>query len=530
MVSGATRRRALLILIFSAVLVSPSVSQSLPPASACEYLVLVSVDGALPAYFDFPGLRQIEAFRRGGAWYGGGWVAAFENNTPPGHAQMATGSFPRTNGILGFGWGNPDTGERVQVAHGAPLEEGLMDSIVRGRGVPTLSGLVKAAYPDARTAAISGSKPYAAAALGVGPTDFILYAERKKKPGVARDFVEGFEVPAAVELVPRALPGKSPGDAFLARSGLVLSMGAVEAAAYPFALAETLAREYRPRALMINVSETDNFGHATGGMTSPKVMASVMREVDRGLAALVRTYRDLGLYDRTLWILTSDHGMTPGLVTRFNEDVRKAVTGGKGDRIAVPGTYTRTARARETAERMEAAALPDVTGVYFREFSAGRWRYRAGPETAARLDPDLDAAHRFILDNYATEYSYTVAAPTKEGVLYETEGKARKGAHGELNWINQNIPILLFGPGVRPGFSSDHPARLVDILPTAARLLGLEPPSCDGIVLADALVSSGPKNADRQAEVKAREAPLRDALRASAAGFLDGILATGGVK
>lgn len=517
--------------IFVGVFISlPSFPQPRKLPSPFEYLVLVSVDGALPAYFDFPGLQQIEAFRSGGAWYGGGWVAAFENNTPPGHAQMATGSFPRTNGILGFGWGNPDTGERVQVAHGTPLEEGLMDKIVRGKGVPTLSGLVKAAYPDARTAAVSGSKPYAAAALGVGPTDFILYAERKKKPGAARDFVEGFEVPAAVELAPRALPGKSPGDAFLDRSGLVLSMGAVEAAAYPFALAETLVREYRPRALMINVSETDNFGHATGGMTSPKVMASVMREVDRGLAALVRTYRDLGLYDRTLWILTSDHGMTPGLVTRFNEDVRKAVTGGKGDRIAVPGSYTRTARARETAERMESAALPDVTGVYFREFSAGRWRYRAGPETAARLEPDLDGAYRFILDNYATEYSYTVVAPSRDGVLYEAEGKIRKGAHGELNWINQNIPILLFGPGVRPGFSSDHPARLVDILPTAARLLGIEVPSCDGIVLADALIFPGPGDADRQTEVGIREAPLRDALRASAAGFLDGIIFTGGKK
>jgi arylsulfatase A-like enzyme len=40
---------------------------------------------------------------------------------------------------------------------------------------------------------------------------------------------------------------------------------------------------------------------------------------------------------------------------------------------------------------------------------------------------------------------------------------------------------------VRPGVVSDYPARMVDIAPTIAALLGLPPLPSDGVVLADSL-------------------------------------------
>jgi len=44
------------------------------------------------------------------------------------------------------------------------------------------------------------------------------------------------------------------------------------------------------------------------------------------------------------------------------------------------------------------------------------------------------------------------------------------------------------GPGIRQGFRSPFPARLVDLTPTFLRLLGAPHPGMDGVVLADALV------------------------------------------
>jgi hypothetical protein len=49
--------------------------------------------------------------------------------------------------------------------------------------------------------------------------------------------------------------------------------------------------------------------------------------------------------------------------------------------------------------------------------------------------------------------------------------------------------MILSGPGVRSGYTSAYPARLVDVAPTMETLLGITPAQQDGIPLADAMTS-----------------------------------------
>ena len=56
-------------------------------------------------------------------------------------------------------------------------------------------------------------------------------------------------------------------------------------------------------------------------------------------------------------------------------------------------------------------------------------------------------------------------------------------SHGSLHDYDRRIPLIFWGPGVEPGVDA-RPARLVDLAPTLARWLGLEPPEdLDGRVL-----------------------------------------------
>ncbi len=56
-------------------------------------------------------------------------------------------------------------------------------------------------------------------------------------------------------------------------------------------------------------------------------------------------------------------------------------------------------------------------------------------------------------------------------------------SHGSLHDYDRRIPLIFWGPGVEPGVDA-RPARLVDLAPTLARWLGLDPPEdLDGRVL-----------------------------------------------
>ena len=69
-----------------------------------------------------------------------------------------------------------------------------------------------------------------------------------------------------------------------------------------------------------------------------------------------------------------------------------------------------------------------------------------------------------------------------------------------MNWGEQHIPMILSGAGIRRGYTSSYPARLVDVAPTIERLLGTSTAGVDGAVLEDALARRSKNGLAKQSQ------------------------------
>ena len=71
-----------------------------------------------------------------------------------------------------------------------------------------------------------------------------------------------------------------------------------------------------------------------------------------------------------------------------------------------------------------------------------------------------------------------------------SNGKSLGADHGQMNAADLNVPIVFMGPGIVPR-RVDRPVRTVDIAPTLAAYLGLEPTEpLDGVVLREVIGSA----------------------------------------
>jgi arylsulfatase A-like enzyme len=143
---------------------------------------------------------------------------------------------------------------------------------------------------------------------------------------------------------------------------------------------------------------------------------------------------------------------------------------------------------------------PDVAGDFARDYPSVKWNL------AMLCFPDCDAAgHAYgwmgpqyleavrRVDGYVALVAEAVRAAglEKETHILLTADHGGEGLnHGEDKPVNRTIPFLVAGPSVRPGLrlgSESAPVRVLDMTPTAAWLLGLEPiPGVQGRVLAEA--------------------------------------------
>lgn len=71
-------------------------------------------------------------------------------------------------------------------------------------------------------------------------------------------------------------------------------------------LAEKYIKEKKPELLAVCYDEPDHTGHAIGHDT-PEYYAK-LKEIDRYIARVVQAVKDAGIYDDTMFVLTSDHG------------------------------------------------------------------------------------------------------------------------------------------------------------------------------------------------------------------------------
>jgi arylsulfatase A-like enzyme len=233
-----------------------------------------------------------------------------------------------------------------------------------------------------------------------------------------------------------------------------------------------------PDLIAVYCDVLDALGHA-GGDIDPGIPDG-LRQIDEQIGRLVDAVQDADIYGRTTFVITGDHGMstfTQGMDTELLAAIAGAgykaqiltagqapaagtdaviVIGGVGSLNLVGDAATDPA----AAERIKAAvlALPHVRAVYDKD-----------AQRAMHMSP---------------KFGELVIEPETGWSLGATPAGPR-GVHGLTD--NLSVPLVLAGAGVRPNTPPQSP-RHIDLAPTMAALLGIEPPAgSQGRVLTEAI-------------------------------------------
>jgi arylsulfatase A-like enzyme len=200
-------------------------------------------------------------------------------------------------------------------------------------------------------------------------------------------------------------------------------------------------------------------------------------------------------------IVTADHAMAPAVRTLSSQTLNKIIQLAGGQPLYVGhGDYSpiwlkNVSAVPRVAARLAGANLPGVAAVYAKT-PTGRYVLASQPSRLA--DPAVQQAYQDLLLSFDSPESPDIVLLYDENTITMTPTFlriGRKGDHGGATWGAQHIPLILEGPGVKQGYTSAYPARLVDIAPTLETLLGVSPQHQDGIPLADAMVSPPPEAA-----------------------------------
>ncbi|MFE5337163.1 alkaline phosphatase family protein [Isoptericola sp. NPDC056573] len=233
-----------------------------------------------------------------------------------------------------------------------------------------------------------------------------------------------------------------------------------------------------PALTAVYCDALDALGHA-GGDEHPGIPAA-LTELDAQLGRLVQATKDAGTYGRTTFVVTGDHGMTTfdkgfaaeGLAAiadaGYTGEVLTAgrspapgtdvaiVVGGVADLTLLGDAADDPAAERRVRRALE--ALPQVRAVYD---DRDQRRMRMSPRHG-----DL-----VVEPEPGWSFGSTPAAPA--------------GRHGSTTELE--VPLVLAGSGVLPGRHPRDPWH-VDVAPTIAALLGVDPPAgAQGRVLSEAL-------------------------------------------
>jgi predicted AlkP superfamily pyrophosphatase or phosphodiesterase len=524
----------MLVLLAASSLASCASAPTAQRASAqtpVSLVVLLAVDQLRPEY-----LADYYAQLTGGLGRilksGAEFTNAFQDHavteTAPGHASMLSGRFPRSTGIVANDSGVPDPSSPLIDASG----DGA--SPFRFRGT-TLADWMHAKDSSTRVLSISRKDRSAILPLGKFKGQVLWYASGKfttsryycdTLPTWVREF-NALRLPArlagtAWDLLlppnqyrePDSVVVEGLGRAFLFPHRVPTDSARAESVLGNYPMMDDLTLRFALRGVVVNqlgsdpnradllaisLSSTDAIGHLYGP-DSREIHDQILR-LDRYVATFLDSLYRLVDSSRVVIVLTSDHGVAPfpqGVQSRFRRE---------------QGGYVDIRPAVAAVRQSVIDAGVDST--------AFRW-----DREVLYLEPELFARARVSVDSVARVYARTVA--TMEGVLradvlsdlrrqrptrgdviarrwlntYPTDKPAavvvtlrpfwywpgdRQAQHGSPHDYDARVPLIFAGAGIAPGRHRET-ARVVDIAPTLASLLGLTPgDSLDGVVLQRAL-------------------------------------------
>lgn len=480
------------LLVLLATAIPGHVRARVLPYRTARYAVILVLDGARPDELQAAPMPNLHRLMQNGTTYKQAYVGQILANTPPSHATIGSGVFPKHHGIMGFWWKDPRNGQVTRPTDLAEVQAGALERVLTYNRVPSIAAAVKRRYPRAKSLAVSGHKCYAADAMGGPAADVILCSLVYHDRWVAQAMGLHRPPPGAVNNPHFDSSIPSPGSGIGAD---VEQWRVGQENRWTMNYVEWAVQAMRfPRVVMVNLPETDVLGHFV--LKNRWVFRTLMATFDRELGQLIATYRRAGIFKRTDFIITADHGMDPvesRLPFRVLDQAIKQAGATKvyleADTAAAIG-IKESRKAHAVAVNVHRLGGPLIDATYYKVHRGGIWRYRPA-YVRSDLPYYLRSAYAQLVDTSASPAGadvivlYAPHVTTGDRPIHQFHWV---GGHLGGDWDEQHIPLMLEGPGVRRGVTSSYPARLVDIAPTVEHLLGARSGRVDGHVLADALV------------------------------------------
>lgn len=479
-------------------------------SSKPRYLVLFVIDGGKPDYLKVRNTPNLHALMARGTVYQNAFDGILESETPAGHATIGTGSPPNKDGILSFGWANSDNNRTTDLFDPTFVQKGGMEQIMSQAGAPSIASLIHANQPNARVVALSGHKYYAADALGGPDADAIIYYQGTPN---------GHYAP--VSTVGHAPPKSLLQDKSLTLPTTHLAVGAEDR--LTMHLAEQTFRVMHPTALLVNLPEFDwPLGHVWGADRDRKDVRTLMQGFDRDLGTLMAEYRKAGVLNKTLFVITADHGFAP-IYHQVTKEVLQAAVAKSGAKIISDTYHTaaymwldRPGRASAAAGQIAALNNRYIQSVYFKERTRNGYDYVRASGPQGFHTGGVEAANQYLLRTFDGVTGPDVVTFFAEDTASLPGGEANwKGDHGGADWYSQHVPLVFAGAGVARGVRTE-PVRIEDIAPTTLALLGITPTGMAGIPLADAMAHPSADQVKRQRSVARSLQPVVASLKEEA--------------
>lgn len=477
-----------------------------------KYLVLIVLDGTRPDSLALAAMPHLRALMSHGVVYDRAFTGILESETPSGHAAIATGSTPARDGLLGFNWVTNQNDE-VRLFDPNLVMQGAIEHVMERAGAPTIASLFKARYPKAKVLAVSGHKYYAADPLG----------------GPAADYIVFYNGTANNTQIPTAIPGHVPPRSVMQAPGFAEKpnspLGVEDHLVMNFA--EMAFTKLHQQVTLINEPEFDwPLGHLWG--SPPSASKKLLVQFDQDLGRLENTYRKAHVLNKTLFVVTADHGMVR-LHHKIPDGIIDAAVAGAGatalERSFSTGSYLwvqDSSTAQSVAQIIAHENNPYVQSIYYRITSnAGDAYVRAG---GIKISPQVDSANQYLLNSFLGGNAPDVVTFAKEGTTFEIGGAGEtwKGNHGGNSWESQHLPLIISGPGVARGRVSHFPARLEDIAPTVLTMMKAKPTDMQGTPMADAMIRPTAAEKKAQAALNRTLDPVVTALQSESQAELKG--------
>jgi len=422
-----------------------------------ELVVIVVVDGFSNSYINALGLDQfpnIRSLTQNGLYFPNAWVGHLASSTVVSHPVIEKGVYPKRFGIVDYAWRDPTTLEVVDPSADSFTTDGKMREVMVAANTPSISYWVKQEYPGAVAAAIS-TKLYAVS--GLEPDFDIIIGGLKANVGGVDTLV----------------PGYKPRD-YLMNITFPWSDRKKLDDEWVVDLAIQILRKEHPRVMLLNLPLVDTWGHRTLGPASLDKMKPWLQNADKQIGRLVDEMKSEGIYDKTLIVVTADHGMVPGYwtyaVQSISDPIEKA-----GIRVAAVAGYNigdiwlrNMTQAKQAAEALAQANPEGIKSIYYKVND---------PVVGYRFIPETNPSPLFdeLAQTAACFSGPDVMAFNNEYTIQYYEGYPSD--HGGAQWLAQNVPLIFSGPGIPKNVSymtaQFAGPRLRDIAPTVLYLMGI---------------------------------------------------------